>query len=84
MLIPSKYFLEEGKEQPEGTTLKTCRFCNGRFAIPNDEVDKYEKSTVCDSDSCVESSNKEGAAAAAALLKPKTDAEDTIKSALGN
>lgn len=82
--IPSNYAVKEGSEAPVGSVIKTCKFCKGTFAIPSEEASKYEKSNVCDCDECKEAHEKEIAAAAAALMKPPTDAAETIKTALGN
>ena len=82
MFIPKEYYLEDGKDQPEGTVIKTCRYCNSRFAVPNDKADNY--SDVCDCDECKEKADKDAANASAALMKPKTDAADTVKTALGD
>lgn len=82
--IPSSYAVKEGSEAPVGSVIKTCKFCNGTFAIPAEEAAKYEKSNVCDNDACKEAHNKEITAAVAALMKPPTDAAEAIKTALGD
>lgn len=81
MLIPSEYYLEEGKDQPEGTVIKTCKYCNGKFAVPEDKA--KDMANACDCEECKEKADKEAAAASAALMKPKTDATETIATALG-
>lgn len=81
MLIPKSYALAEGKEAPEGTTVKTCKYCQSKFAVPNAELDKYKADTCED---CGEKLDKDVAAATATLMKNPAEAADAIKKALGN
>lgn len=83
MLIPSEYVLEEGKEAPEGTVVKKCEICGKSYALPKDVAEKVGETNVCNSESCKETYDKKMAEAAAALMKPPTDAADTISKALG-
>lgn len=80
-LIPKTYAIPENSEAPDGTVVKECKYCHGKFAIPSGEVDKY-KTDVCED--CSEQFDKDVAAATASLMKNPTDAADTIKKALGN
>lgn len=82
MLIPKSYFLEEGKEAPEGTVIKTCRICQSKYALPKEVADQVTND-VCDDDDCKNKLDKEIGAAAAAMLKDPKEAADTIKAALG-
>lgn len=81
MLIPSNYYIKDDAELPTGCVERKCRICNSRFAVPEKEAANL--SDVCDAESCKEAVDKEAAAAAAALMKPKTDAADTVSKALG-
>lgn len=80
MLIPSSYELKDGATAPENTTVKECKYCHTKFAIPNAEAGNY-KSDVCEG--CKDALDKDVAAASAALMKSQTDAADTIGKALG-
>lgn len=82
MLIPKSYYLEEGKEAPDGTVIKTCRICQSKFALPKD-IAAQVTNDVCDDDACKEKLDKEIGAAAATMLKDPKEAADTIKAALG-
>lgn len=84
MFIPSNYLLEEGKEAPEGTVIKKCRFCNNSFAVPVNEVEKVND--VCDNESCKEAFDKETAEAVHSLMKApgSTEAAEAVKTAIGN
>jgi hypothetical protein len=81
MFIPSKY---ANNEASEATTEYKCKYCNGVFNVPKEEVEGQKVLDVCDSPECSEKYNKEISAMMDSLMKPKTDAEDTIKAALGN
>lgn len=81
MLIPSKYVLEDGKDAPEGTVLKKCKYCGRSFGVPVSEADSVTE--CCDDEECKKAADKEAAAQAAALMK-SSDAADTVKTALGN
>lgn len=84
MLIPNNYLLEEGKEAPEGTVVKTCKFCNKKFAVPASEAEKVKD--VCDADACKEALDKEMTEAVHSLMKApgSTEAAEAVKTAIGN
>lgn len=83
MLIPSEYLLEEGKEIPEGSVIKKCRFCNNTYTVPNDIASKVID--VCDKDICKDLLDKEIGEAVHALMNPNKieSASDIINRALG-
>ncbi len=84
MLMPNEYYLEEGKDAPEGTVVKKCSICGRAFALPADVAEKVGEIQVCDADECRETYEKQAAAEAAALMKPNNETAETIKTALGN
>lgn len=83
MLIPSNYVIEEGKEAPEGSVTKKCKFCGKSFALPKDIADQVSDS--CDSDECKTALEKEAVEQAHALMKApaSAEAEKSITTALG-
>lgn len=83
MLIPNEYYLEPGKDAPEGAVVKKCSICGRAFALPADVADKVSDVQVCDAPECKETYEKQVAAESAALMK-SNDAAQTIKTALGN
>lgn len=85
MLIPHMYILEEGKEIPENTTIKTCRFCNKRFAIPNDVITGKNYTNACDSEECKKKINAEVANIVHMLMNADKikDTTEALKKALG-
>lgn len=84
MLIPSKYELEEGKDAPEGTVVMKCSKCQKRFAIPSTEAAKdFSLMQTLTCEACGEAADKAAIAAGVADMKGK-EAEETVKTALGN
>lgn len=87
MLIPKEYLLEEGKDAPEGTIIKKCRFCNCTYVLPAEILGTNKKiNDVCDKPECKSALDKEIGNAVHLLMKASTiaDASDVIKKALGN
>ena len=79
MLIPTSYLMKDDNA-PDGTVVRTCKFCQRKFAVPEERNAEY-KPDACED--CSADLDKEIAAASAALMKNPTDAADTIKTALG-
>lgn len=82
-LIPEKYLLEEGKEQPEGTVVHKCKYCGRSFAVPKEESEAGKMAEVCDNDKCKELHDKEIGALTSALMKNPSEAKEAIEKALG-
>lgn len=83
MLIPKEYYLEPGKDAPEGTTVLKCSICGNAYAVPTDIAIKVGEAQICDCEECKEAAEKQAAAEAQALMKPADDTQKTIDTALG-
>lgn len=83
MLIPKEYYLEPGKEAPEGTVVKKCSICGNTYAVPADIADKIGEEQVCDRDECKEVLDKQMAEQVHALMKPAAETQKEIDTALG-